>query len=145
MFWNLKISYFRNGIENAKHWADTNIFTNRNDFYIEKTKDSMIAYLNISEARQSDKGPYRCRVDFWKAATRNIKITVNLAEEPKSVQIFNGQEKEMQGFISTRVNSTIRQDGVLHFFSFFLYIWISQFLPELGFKTRSSYALRSIK
>ena len=106
----LKISYFRNGIENAKHWADTNIFTNRNDFYIEKTKDSMIAYLNISEARQSDKGPYRCRVDFWKAATRNIKITVNLAEEPKSVQIFNGQEKEMQGFISTRVNSTIRQD-----------------------------------
>ena len=69
----------------------------------------MIAYLNISEARQSDKGPYRCRVDFWKAATRNIKITVNLAEEPKSVQIFNGQEKEMQGFISTRVNSTIRQ------------------------------------
>ena len=145
MFWNLKISYFRNGIENAKHWADTNIFTNRNDFYIEKTKDSMIAYLNISEARQSDKGPYRCRVDFWKAATRNIKITVNLAEEPKSVQIFNGQEKEMQGFISTRVNSTIRQDWVLHFFSFFLYIWISQFLPELGFKTRSSYAFRSIK
>jgi hypothetical protein len=44
----------------------------------------------------------------------HIKITVDLAEEPRSVQIYNGKEKGLQGFISTRINSTIRQGHYYH-------------------------------
>ena len=41
-----------------------------------------------------DAGPYRCRVDFWKAATRNYKIYLQLVEQAESVRIYDGGDVE---------------------------------------------------
>ena len=42
-----------------------------------------------------DSGPYRCRVDFWKAATRNYKIYLHLVEQADSVRIYDGGDTEV--------------------------------------------------
>ena len=42
-----------------------------------------------------DAGPYRCRVDFWKAATRNYKIYLHLVEQADSVRIYDGGDTEV--------------------------------------------------
>ena len=99
----------RNGIHTAKHWSDTKIFNNREKFYITEEGGTIMAYLNISKTKPADAGPYRCRVDFWKAATRNIKISVDLAEEVNTVNLFNGKGILVTNrIISSRINGSVK-------------------------------------
>ena len=99
----------RNGLTGAKHWGDENVFGGRATFYIKEDEGSMLAYLNITDTKPSDAGPYRCRVDFWKAATRNFKIFVDLSSEVDAVNIYNEKGKLISGrIISSRINGSLK-------------------------------------
>ncbi|XP_059086826.1 uncharacterized protein LOC131883381 [Tigriopus californicus] len=65
----------------GRHWMDTRILGNRASFHIEKTDfktrngtSIYKSFLRIDNLRKSDAGPYRCRVDFKEAPTRNVKV-----------------------------------------------------------------------
>ena len=98
----------RNGLKTATHWRDENVLGNRENFFISEEKDLIMAYLNISNTKPSDAGPYRCRVDFWKAATRNFKIFVELATEVDALNIYNGKGQLITDrIVSSRINGSI--------------------------------------
>lgn len=99
----------RNGIHSAKHWSDNKVFNDREEFYIsELPGGTIMSYLNISDSHLNDVGPYRCRVDFWKAATRNVKISVELAEEVDTINLFSGKGNLVTDrIISSRVNGSV--------------------------------------
>ena len=98
----------RNGIAAATHWADEGVFGGRDSFFIAEEKGATMAYLNISATRPGDAGPYRCRVDFWKAATRNFKIFVELAAEVDAVNVYTEKGKLVTGrAVSSRVNGSL--------------------------------------
>eukprot|EP00095_Tigriopus_kingsejongensis_P000596 maker-scaffold95_size379157-snap-gene-1.12 protein:Tk00596 transcript:maker-scaffold95_size379157-snap-gene-1.12-mRNA-1 annotation:"hypothetical protein DAPPUDRAFT_240048" len=72
----------------GRHWMDTRILGNRASFHIEKTDfetrngtSIYKSFLRIDKLRKSDAGPYRCRVDFKEAPTRNVKVKLNLIGE----------------------------------------------------------------
>ena len=47
-------------------------------------------------------------MDFWKAATRNYKIYLQLLEEAHTVQIYDGQNRTVTGgVIVARINSSL--------------------------------------
>ena len=56
--------------------------------------EHMLTLLTFQTLPQ-DSGPYRCRVDFWKAATRNYKIYLHLVEQADSVRIYDGGDTEV--------------------------------------------------
>ena len=68
----------RNGVSSASHWADSSLFGGRVKLQMTSTGESLMSHLIINNTKTTDAGPYRCRVDFWKAPTRNVKIDVNL-------------------------------------------------------------------
>jgi len=80
----------------------------RVDFIVNAKNSSIIAELRFNRTISQDAGPYRCRVDFWKAATRNFKIYLQLIEQAEKVQIFDGKNAEVtSGVIVARINSTL--------------------------------------
>ena len=58
----------------------------------------------------------RCRVDFWKAATRNYKIFLGLAKEP-NVRILDSAGREVS--IAYRYIMDMKQSSEISFFPFF--------------------------
>lgn len=100
---------FRNGLESASHWKDDKVFGRGVDSSIKKEEDgSITAFLTINSTKNSDAGPYRCRVDFWKAATRNYKIYLDLVQEVDAVNIYSEQGKLVTGkVVSGRVNASL--------------------------------------
>ncbi|TRY71665.1 hypothetical protein TCAL_04736 [Tigriopus californicus] len=78
----------------GRHWMDTRILGNRASFHIEKTdfktRNGTSIYKSflridntfVQKSRKSDAGPYRCRVDFKEAPTRNVKVKLSLIGDP---------------------------------------------------------------
>ena len=98
----------RNGLSSASHWRDRSMFGDRVNFVVNAKNSSIMAELRFNRTISQDAGPYRCRVDFWKAATRNFKIYLQLIEQAESVQIFDGKNTEVtSGVIVARINSTL--------------------------------------
>lgn len=58
----------------AKRWSDESVFSNRAYFLFEKQPGE----LAVQNAKDSDTGIYRCRVDFKIAQTRNSKINLTI-------------------------------------------------------------------
>ena len=63
----------------GRHWMERRTFGDRASFHIEatgaRTRDGvrvLRSYLRITSLEPRDAGPYRCRVDFKKAPTRNV-------------------------------------------------------------------------
>jgi len=84
------------------------MFGDRVNFVVNAKNSSIMAELRFNRTISQDAGPYRCRVDFWKAATRNFKIYLQLIEQAESVQIFDGKNTEVtSGVIVARINSTL--------------------------------------
>ena len=100
----------RNGAESASHWRDRTVLGDRVTFLVNTTSSTsrMTSRLVFNTTLPQDAGPYRCRVDFWKAATRNYKIYLQLIEEAQTVQIYDGQKTAVTGgVIVARINSTL--------------------------------------
>lgn len=58
----------------AKRWSDEMVFANRAYFLFEKQPGE----LAVQNAKESDSGIYRCRVDFKVAQTRNSKVNLTV-------------------------------------------------------------------
>ena len=114
----------RNGVEAASHWRDRSVLGDRVSFVVSSnhTNSSITSELRFNTASilfsfcihqtldisiehmltlltfqtlPQDSGPYRCWVDFWKAATRNYKIYLHLVEQADSVRIYDGGDTEV--------------------------------------------------
>ncbi|KAJ6639885.1 Hemicentin-2 [Pseudolycoriella hygida] len=53
------------------------------------------ARLQIRNVKESDGGVFRCRVDFFNAATRNTRVNLSLVVPPEEPRIFDAQGKEI--------------------------------------------------
>jgi len=84
------------------------MFGDRVQFVVNAKNSSILSELRFNRTISQDAGPYRCRVDFWKAATRNFKIYLQLIEQADKVKIFDGNNAEVtSGVIVARINSTL--------------------------------------
>lgn len=61
----------------AKRWSDESVFANRAYFLFDKLPGE----LAVQNAKDSDTGLYRCRVDFKVAQTRNSAINLTIIGE----------------------------------------------------------------
>lgn len=107
----------------GRHWMDTRILGNRASFHIEKTDfktrngtSIYKSFLRIDNLRKSDAGPYRCRVDFKEAPTRNVKVKLSLIELPSPPILLDQEGAKMSSSISAespqlspplRINATL--------------------------------------
>ena len=98
----------RGGLASASHWRDPSL-GGRVTFVVRPQNSSLQAELRINSSEAGDAGPYRCRVDFWKAATRNYKIFLALVKEPERVGLYDEAGREVTGGeLVARINSSLR-------------------------------------
>ena len=69
------------GPEKARHWSDDHVLgKSRAMFFMAPpaSQESLLSVLKIRGIQDSDRGLYRCRVDFKAAPTRNTKANLTV-------------------------------------------------------------------
>ena len=99
---------------NTKHWMASDL-GEQASFYVNRTGkvtstgvEIVQSYLQIKSVQWKDQGFYRCRVDFFQAPTRNLKVKLSLIELPKVPKITqNGGQPISSEMPSFHLNSTL--------------------------------------
>jgi hypothetical protein len=78
----------------AKRWSDESVFANRAYFLFDKLPGE----LAVQNAKDTDTGVYRCRVDFKVAQTKNSAINLTVIGEYKIFQIIISASKKRNKF-----------------------------------------------
>lgn len=69
---------------NTKHWMASDLgeqasfYVNRTGRFTDLGVEIVESYLQIKSVQWKDQGFYRCRVDFFQAPTRNLKVRLSL-------------------------------------------------------------------
>ena len=69
---------------NTKHWMTSELdeqasfYVNRTGRFTNSGVEIVQSYLQIKKVQWKDAGFYRCRVDFFQAPTRNLKVKLTL-------------------------------------------------------------------
>ena len=69
---------------NTKHWMTSELdeqasfYVNRTGRFTKSGVEIVQSYLQIKKVQWKDAGFYRCRVDFFQAPTRNLKVKLSL-------------------------------------------------------------------
>ncbi|KAL7017192.1 hypothetical protein ACKWTF_010287 [Chironomus riparius] len=74
----------------AKRWSDETVFSNRAYFLFDKLPGE----LAVQNAKDSDTGVYRCRVDFKVAQTRNSIVNLTIIVPPERISIRDESNSE---------------------------------------------------
>ena len=92
------------GPEKARHWSDDHVLgKSRAMFFmapppVSSSQESLLSVLKIRGIRDSDRGLYRCRVDFKAAPTRNTRanLTVigNCSTNDNGRHLFSDSDKK---------------------------------------------------
>ncbi|XP_059611203.1 protein turtle [Phlebotomus argentipes] len=78
----------------AKRWSDDGVFGNRAHFMFDKDFDHFLGELTVQDAKESDAGLYRCRVDFKIAQTRNSMVNLTIIAPPDRIAIKDEADVE---------------------------------------------------
>lgn len=74
---NISVDIRGRDFKAAQRWSDDLVFANRAYFLFEKEPGE----LAVQNAKETDTGVYRCRVDFKVAQTRNSKVNLTIIRE----------------------------------------------------------------
>lgn len=78
-------SYDTRGLHSAvpKHWQDGNLETRA--FFRTMMEPSTLSIDNISE---KDEGEYRCRIDYLRSSTKNLRVKLGIIGEWRISSFF---------------------------------------------------------
>ncbi|CRK89491.1 CLUMA_CG003227, isoform A [Clunio marinus] len=79
----------------AKRWSDETVFSNRAYFLFDKLPGE----LAVQNAKDSDTGVYRCRVDFKVAQTRNSVVNLTIIVPPERISIRDESNTERNSVV----------------------------------------------
>ncbi|KRT85297.1 Immunoglobulin, partial [Oryctes borbonicus] len=74
----------------AKHWQDGNLDTRA--FFRIMTEPSILSIDNITE---KDEGEYRCRIDYSRSPTKNLRVKLTVIVPPQTPTILDEKGKEV--------------------------------------------------
>lgn len=72
------------GSQKAQHWSDDHVLGKKRAMFfmapppVSSSQESLLSVLKIRGIRDSDRGLYRCRVDFKAAPTRNTRANLTV-------------------------------------------------------------------
>ncbi|EFA06209.2 nephrin isoform X1 [Tribolium castaneum] len=73
-----------------KHWQDSNL--GQRAFFRTMTDP---ATLNIDNINEKDEGEYRCRIDYLRSPTKNLRVKLAVIVPPQKPTIFDERGKEV--------------------------------------------------
>ena len=83
-FYNYICTFSFDMRNNTKHWMTSELdeqasfYVNRTGRFTKSGVEIVQSYLQIKKVQWKDAGFYRCRVDFFQAPTRNLKVKLTL-------------------------------------------------------------------
>ena len=85
-------------------------FVNRTGKFTKSGVELVQSYLQIKQVQRKDQGFYRCRVDFFQAPTRNVKVKLSLIGK----YLVSKQIPEMSKYLCNKVHKLNKFQACIH-------------------------------